>query len=282
MRRLITTLSRSAAARRGAQIFRLHKLANWWLRRFPLVKRLPGSGVVYRATRLESIPLANEMFEKGNLYDAALLPENFTTFADLGCNVGYFTCWLAHLARGRKLRGLMLDANPDTVREAQWHAEANQMTEVFAINGIVGEGSTGGSAEFFLYESNICSTSRLTEAMKRELKGKWTKISVPCVSIEANWRQHFGETRCHLLKIDVEGSEMNFLRAEQSFLRLVDSVLIEWHAWGATFEEIRKFLTEGGFSYIKTVEESGNMGTAFFSRNLATKSDSVGDEVTSL
>ncbi|MGD0743827.1 MAG: FkbM family methyltransferase, partial [Verrucomicrobiota bacterium] len=223
MRRLITTLSRSATARWWVQTLRLHKLANGWLRCFPLVKRLPGSGVVYRATRLESIPLANEMFEEGNLYDAALLPENFTTFADLGCNVGYFTCWLAHLAHGRRLRGLMLDANPHAVREAQWHAEANQMPEVFALNGIVGEGAPGSAAEFFLYESNICSTSHLTEAIKKELKGKWTKISVPCVSLEASWRQRFGDTRCHLLKIDIEGSEMKFLHAEQSFLTLVDS-----------------------------------------------------------
>jgi len=98
MRKLISWLSRSAWLRRAVQRLRLHDLGNAWLRRFPLTKRLPGSGVIYRATRLESIPLAVEMFEKGKLYDAALLPAGFTTFADLGCNVGYFTCWLAHLA----------------------------------------------------------------------------------------------------------------------------------------------------------------------------------------
>src|SRR5687768_7822911 len=100
MRKFISWLSRSAFARRLVTGLRLHRLANAWLRRVPLVKRLPGSGIKYRATRIESIPLAQEMFEKGALYDAALLPANFTTFADLGCNVGYFTCWLAHLARG--------------------------------------------------------------------------------------------------------------------------------------------------------------------------------------
>jgi len=112
MRRLINSLSRSAFLRGTARALRLHDLANAWLRRFPMVRKLPGSGIIYRATRLESIPLAVEMFEKGAIYDANLLPKNFTTFADLGCNVGYFTCWLAHLAQGRPLRGLMLDANP--------------------------------------------------------------------------------------------------------------------------------------------------------------------------
>ena len=266
MRQVITSLSRSTTARRLVQVLRLHRLGNAWLRRVPLVKRLPESGVIYRATRLESIPLAVEMFEKGNLYDAALLPAGFTTFADLGCNVGYFTCWLAHLTRGRTLRGLMLDANPEAVEEARWHAEANRMPEVYAIHGIAGEGASGGFAEFYLYESNICSTSHLPDVERMNLKGKWEKIRVPCVSITDEWRQRFGETRCHVLKIDIEGSELNFLQAEQEFLRLCDSVLVEWHKWTVTLDQLKEFLTSRGFAYVKTVEENEQMGTAFFKR----------------
>ena len=267
MRQLITRLSRSAWLRRVVQVLQLHKLGNWWLRTCPMVKKLPGSGVVYRATRLESIPLAVEMFEKGNLYDAALLPKDFTTFADLGCNVGYFTCWLAHLAGGRKLRGLMLDANPDAVKEAQWHAQANALPEVFGIHGIAGEGKPGDFAEFYLYESNICSTSHLPDVEKMALKGKWEKIRVPCVSIEEHWRQHFGDTRCHVLKIDIEGSELSFLQAEQSFLKLCDSVLVEWHKWAVGLDDLRRFLETHGFAFVKTVEENDQMGTAYFRRS---------------
>jgi hypothetical protein len=169
--------------RRAVQVLRLHRLGNLWLRTFPLVKRLPGSGGIYRATRLESIPLSAERFEKGNLYDAALLPRDFTTFTDLGCNVGYFTCWLMHLAHGRKLRGLMLDANPQAVEDAQWHARANAMPEIIGLHGIAGEGQPGGFAEFYLYESNSCSTSHLPDVEKMALKGQWEKIRVP-VSLE--------------------------------------------------------------------------------------------------
>jgi len=266
MRHLISKLSRSALLRRSVQLFRLHKLANGWLGMFPLVKRLPGSGVKYRATRLESIPLAVEMFEKGNLYDATLLPNDFTTFADLGCNVGYFTCWLAHLAAGRTLRGLMLDANPEAVKEAHWHAQVNAMSEAFGIHGIVGEGRPGDFAEFYLYESNICSTSHLPDLEKMNLKGKWEKIRVPCVSIEDHWQRHFGDARCHVLKVDIEGSELNFLRAEPGFLMRCDSILIEWHKWTVGLNELRDHLKSQGFAYVKTVEENEQMGTAYFSR----------------
>jgi hypothetical protein len=69
-----------------------------------------------------------------------------------------------------------------------------------------------------------------------------------------------------VLKIDVEGSEMNFLRAEESFLPLVDSIIIEWHKWRATLADVRAFLEPRGFRYLKTVEENDQMGTAVFSR----------------
>jgi FkbM family methyltransferase len=266
MSSLVNSLSRSTTLRRLVLTLGIHKLGNWWLHLFPRKRRLGNSGIIYRATRLESIPLASEMFEKATLYDANLLPKNFTSFVDLGCNVGYFTCWLASLAQGRKLNGLVCDANPAALSEAAWHCQANQLGQVYPLNGVVGEGAVGAKSDFYLYESNICSTSHLTEEMKRQLTGKWTKISVPCLSIESEWRKRFGDQRCHLLKIDVEGSELRFLQAEPGFLKLVDAVLIEWHTWGATLDDLKKILGDYGFRYLKTLDESETMGTAFFSR----------------
>src|SRR5687767_12473153 len=174
MRKVIASLSRSALIRHGAKALRLDKLGNAWLRQRPLVKQLPGSGIVYRATRLESIPLGVEMFEKNILYSPSTIPQTITTFADLGCNVGYFTCWLAH-HRGRALRGLMLDANPEALVEAEWHAKANRLTDVHAIHGVAGEAA--GSVDFFLYDSNICSASQPPDRGVLDLAGKWRRIS---------------------------------------------------------------------------------------------------------
>ena len=97
VRKFIYSLAGIGPLRRCVKALRLHHLANAWLRRFPLVKKLPSSGVIYRASRVESIGLAVEMFDEGNLYSADFLPDHLETFADVGSNVGYFTCWLAHL-----------------------------------------------------------------------------------------------------------------------------------------------------------------------------------------
>jgi FkbM family methyltransferase len=265
MRRLIFKLSRSAFARNLARHLQFTKIANWWLKRHPVIRQVPDSTVVYRATRLESIPLAVEMFEK-NLYEASLLPEGFSTFADLGCNVGYFTCWLGHLANDRKIKGLMIDANPEAVQDAQWHASANSWTEVFGLNGVVGCLGGQKTTDFYVYESNICSTTSIKDIETMGLKGKWTKISVPCLQLGPVWREKFGDSRCHLLKIDIEGAELDFLRAEPSFLRQVDSILVEWHKWRVTLDDVNSFLRSQGFTLIKILEESAEMGTAFFLR----------------
>src|SRR5436190_11312107 len=161
MRKLISTLSRSSLLRRSVQALRLHKLANAALRHRPLVKKLPGSGVIYRATSLESIPLGVEMFEKGLTYDQKFLRGlgAIETFADLGCNVGYFTCLLAHLNPGSPLKGLMIDANAAVVEEARWHAQANGLKDVHALHGVVGEPSPTGEAQFYVYDSSICSSA---------------------------------------------------------------------------------------------------------------------------
>jgi FkbM family methyltransferase len=246
------------------QKLHLHDLANWWLGHFPWTKRLPGSGVVYRATRVESIPLAVEMLEKKTLYDLSLLPADFTTFVDLGCNVGYFTCCLAHLAKGRKLQGLMIDANEAAVREAIWHAQANGLSEVIGLHGIVGEKGEQGSADFYLYESNICSMSQPSDLASTALMGTWTKVAVPCLRVEENWSRHFGDRRCNLLKVDIEGSELNFLESEPVFLRRVDSILLEWHKWRVNLNQVKKHLESRGFVLDRILDENESMGTCLF------------------
>jgi FkbM family methyltransferase len=178
--------------------------------------------------------------------------------------VGYFTCWLAHLAKGRELSGIMIDANPSAVEEAQWHARANGWSYVYALHGIVGEGSDGTAKDFFIYESNICSMTQLPDVEAMGLKGKWTKISVPCLRLEEHWRQRFGDARCHLLKVDIEGSEMDFLKKERSFLARVDCILLEWHKWRVRLDEVTAFLAKEGFGLTKVLEENEQMGTAVF------------------
>jgi len=59
---------------------------------------------------------------------------------------------------------------------------------------------------------------------------------------------------------------MNFLRAEPGFLAIVDSVIVEWHKWRVTFDEVREHLEQHEFRHASTIEQSDQMGTAVFRR----------------
>ena len=260
-RRMIV-LSRSGTLRRIFRGLQLHRLYNAWLTMFPRIRSLPGSNVVYRARRTESVSLALEMLEGGNVYDGALLPADFTTFADIGCNVGYFTCLLAHHAGGRPIKGLMVDANERVIKEAVWHANRNRL-DVEALHGVVGSGALGPTADFYLYQSDTCSTAKPEARVARQFK----RITVPVLTLTEDWRRRFGSSRCHVLKVDIEGSELVFLQSEMEFLRRVDCIIIEWHSHRVSFEEVRAFLVGQGFQLIKIMDGTAAAdGTACFKR----------------
>jgi len=192
MRELILRLAGSDTLRKTVKYFRLHLLANWWLHRFPVVKTLPGSGIRYRARRVESLGLSVEMFDKGTLYSAANTLDGIRTFADLGCNVGYFTCWLCHQLKSTQLKGLIVDANADAVEDARWHVATNNLRNVQVLRGLVGTRGSGGQASFFVHASNVVSTATPPDVSLSEAN-TWTQIQVPCISVEENWSKHFGD-----------------------------------------------------------------------------------------
>src|ERR1041385_5510434 len=181
MNKAVVSVSRSGVVRSFFRGLRLHRLYNAWLERSPRRKILPKSQIVYRACRTETVSLALEILEGGNCYDSALLPAGYTTFADLGCNVGYFACWLAHHANGRPIKGIMVDANPDVVAEAHWHVQANRWNDVYVVQGVVGVDGQTGTTDFYVYEANTCSTAELV-ALQMKHRDKYRKISVPIVS----------------------------------------------------------------------------------------------------
>jgi len=258
---LIRQLSSSILLRKTARVLRLYKAANLYLRFFPVVKKLPG-GVAYRARRVESILLSRQMLESGTMYPRSKLPTQVERFVDLGCNVGFFACWLAESYGATSLKGLMIDANKEVVEEAAWHARTNHWQEVFAVHGVAGERSPSGRADFYVYWSNYCSATQRNPF----LRGPWKRTSVPCVDVGELWRQKFGSARCQLLKVDIEGSEMDFFRVEQPFLALVDAILLEWHKWRVQLPEVEGLLAASGFKLGELLEEKELEGTCLFRR----------------
>lgn len=265
MRKLIFELIGSKKVRTVVKFLRLHLLGNLWLRHFPVVRTLPGSGICYRARRVDSLALAVEMFESDTVYSASDLPANIRTFTDLGCNVGYFTCWLCDQLKTRQVKGLMVDANAEAVADARWQVTANNLCDVHVLHGLVGTGRTDGEATFYLHAANVSSSAVPSDADLRQAF-TWTQVQVPCLSVEESWRNLFADAPCDLLKVDIEGSEMDFFRAETAFLKRVRTIVVEWHKWQVSFADMEKLLAGQDFSLKSIVREDSKYGTAVFYR----------------
>ncbi|MBI4606848.1 MAG: FkbM family methyltransferase [Planctomycetes bacterium] len=232
----------------------------------PLERTLPGSGVRYRCRSLESFYLSDEIFRRG-VYGRALDPDGTRTFCDLGSNAGLFAALLAHRTGRRDLRGLMVDANPAMVEETRWHLEANELHGVVALHGLAGASAEDTTGAFYLLPSSLGSSRFPVHEPGKLPKGAWRRIVVPRIRLERAWREHLGEERCRLLKVDIEGSEEELFRSEGDFLRRVDRIVVEWHKWLVAREGMEAALRAQGFSLDAVLEERETTGVALYRRS---------------
>ncbi len=245
---------------------RLRLLAAWLLGRFPRQRTLPESGARYRIRYLETMLLSEEIFKR-NVYLKAIDTAKVTNFVDLGSNVGLFAVLLAHLTKRRDLRGLMVDANPAMVEETRWNLTANQLTQVHPLYGLVGSESGQDSAEFYILPSNLGSSQFPVYEPGKPPKGDWQKTAVPCIHLESAWQKRFGDARCHVIKIDIEGSEKTLFHTDREFFQRVDTIILEWHKWIVPRETLDATLREQGFKLVEILEDLDTSGIAWYARD---------------
>jgi FkbM family methyltransferase len=243
----------------------IYALCNAWLVRHPVMRRLPVSGKTIRIGSMASFALAEEMF--GNsCYEAALRGTPPRTLIDLGCNVGWFPCLLAEIDPETHVEGILVDADPSLGDSVRWHLEENGFGGCSFLHGAVGCPDSQQEITFHLNPSNTQSSLlAFGEDHPFPLKGQVREITVPCLRIGEEWSRRFGDRPVDLMKIDVEGAEMSFLRSELPFLRRsVRTLLIEWHAWHCSLKDIVTLLEGEGIIPVRVLEQDALGGVAEF------------------
>jgi FkbM family methyltransferase len=241
-----------------------NRFANAYLDRFP-IKRTTPSGVVYRVESVPSLVVANEVFATDDYIKPISLVRP-RTFVDLGANVGYFPLMVAEITGSRTIQGLCIEPNPQLHRRLERHLEATGLRGVPRLTGLGAADEAGPEADFFLSPSHIASS--LTGEFNPLLppRGRVRKIRVPVIDLAVEWRRQFGDRRIDLIKIDIEGAEIAFLKAHPSFLARTDAILLEWHRWVTTLEEVSSVLAPSGFVLESVGKVDMNAGTALFRR----------------
>lgn len=240
----------------------VYQLANGLLERFPLIRKLPSGRMQIRINSIAGFALAEEMFS-GQGYREAIALREVRTFVDLGCNIGWFPCFLGEIQGGNEFGGLMFDADPRVIPHARWHLDANALTNCDVIHGVVGVGEEATETSFFI---NPASTQSALKAFGDKhpfpIKGRVQEARVPVFSVKREWeKRHGATTPVDLLKIDIEGAELDFLRSEIDFIKKsVRIIVCEWHNWHVSLQQVEEFMIPHGFALVSVTEQDENGG----------------------
>ncbi|HWU87331.1 MAG TPA: FkbM family methyltransferase [Kofleriaceae bacterium] len=263
---ILTMLHQSRLFHDAVRVFRVQRIAKSVLTRIPLSRTLHESKLRYRLRNLESFLLADEIF-KGKVYRDAFDGADVQTFVDLGCNVGFFVLYAAAQSKlGREVIGLAVDGSEEMADETRWHVEQNGLTNVRVELGAAGFPPDVHETTFYVNPSNVASSAQPTLNPNVPKKGDSVAVKVPVVHVHERWRSLHGDRRIDLLKIDVEGTECDLIRNEPALLAIADRIVIEWHKWITSLDEVGGLLRAAGFSQRVVVGEDDNAGVAVFER----------------
>lgn len=227
----------------------------WLLTRLPVRRRADATSVRIRCW--SDILAFGEIF-RGGIYDSVFDGSPCTTYCDLGCQSGLALLRLAARS-GPPSRSLLVDGNPLAITRARANVREAGLEGVAVVHGAVGC-PTATAAEstttFVLLPNELeCGLSG-PQAGTRSAR----TVTVPIIDLEASWREHVGDVPCDLLKMDVEGAELNVLVVEGKFLERVRRCVLEWHDPPAAKDRIMTLLHGHGFTDIRSVWEGGQTG----------------------
>jgi FkbM family methyltransferase len=238
------------------------------LARFPVYRRLRPSGLVYRITSLDQFGIADEMFAQ-RTYAAVLAEPPIDTFIDLGCNAGWFALWLEAEMPNPERSGLLVDANQFIVAEAEWHVMRNRLEHEQVVYGAAGLPPDAASAVFHILPSaSQSSLLEYEEGKQLPVKGRIKDVTVPAISVRREWQARCGERTVDLMKIDIEGNELDLIRYEGEFLQAkVRTILLEWHKWHTAITDLDQALGGLGFARRGIYHENEMTGIALYGRS---------------
>ena len=265
MASLTDRLMQSPTVQTVVKVLRVTQLANAMLALLGTTRSVPGSDLRYRVRFVDSLMLARDFFSNGEYAALKNDAAQIHRFVDLGCNVGLFPLYLCMLRGDRDVSGILVDANPAVVAEARANMRLNALDgRVGVLHGLADAGPQG-ERDFFVTPNSLSST-----AHAEQLGSSYgvEKIRVPLVDVVREAAARFGAgQRIDLLKLDIEGSELDFLEANPALLERCDRVIMEFHKPKVTLASATDFFRARGWSPRASRDDAGQpWGIAYFAR----------------
>lgn len=169
------------------------------------------------------------------------------TFVDVGANIGSYSLRIANDYKDKGVKVIAIEAHPDNSKALDRNVKCNGFTNVKIINkavsdhkGIVSlyershDGSRAGSDIYSLFNTYLHPSNTVLP------RGKTLQIECDTLdSILANYR-------VDVMKIDIEGAEVQALKGATNTLKHLRKIIVEIH--GDNFQKVNEVLKTSNFN----------------------------------
>jgi FkbM family methyltransferase len=196
--------------------------------------------------------------------DHTILPnfpsKNDSTIIDLGANEGFYTLKVKEKAPKSKI--IAVEPNPIAFKILKKNIEANKLKNVMAVNKAVT--SKSGKIVFEIVKDKT-TIGALKVYKKYRKRGKLRKIIVNSITLEKLCRI-YKINNIDLLKIDVEGGELDILKNSENILSKIKKAVVEYHRAQKTRRAVKKIMLKNNFR-ILLVDAKRYYGDIYFIRS---------------
>jgi FkbM family methyltransferase len=176
---------------------------------------------------------------------------------DLGANEGLYVLKMKENSPNAKI--IAVEPNPEAFRILKKNVETNNLSDVILVNSAVS--SKNGKVNFEIIKGST-EVGALKLYEKFENRGEIRKISVTSITLEKLFNM-FNLNKIDLLKMDVEGTELEILKSAESILPKIKKVVVEYHGAQKTKKGVIKLMLKRNFKML-LMEKNKFFGDVYF------------------
>lgn len=186
------------------------------------------------------------IYERENLNLILSLIHPETTYFDVGGNIGLMS--IPVLQKYESCQVVSFEPSPNTLNYLVRTCENSQYANRWHVIG-KGAGSEPGIVDFFMANPGMGAFDGLRDTKRANTN---EKVSINVTTIDTEW-QTLGNPKVSLIKIDIEGAELDALRGASQCIDVCRPyLLLEWNAtnlkaYGYSIDAILKFAISNGY-----------------------------------
>ncbi len=212
-----------------------------------------------RCNAYSSVDIYTEIFkENDHFLISEFSGKDANLVIDLGANEGYYTLKLKQ--NNPKCKVIAVEPNPLAFEILEKNIKSNKLSNVILVNKAVC--SKNGKITFEIVENVSAIGGKDLGIMSRSwLKKEMVKkVKVDCITLN-KLLQNYKIDRVDILKLDVEGMELEILKSSKNLLNKIHKIVVEWHGRKIR-DNLKKFLKENKFKLV--FEEKRECGDLYF------------------